>query len=68
MSDTAWLVELGSDPPQWFEGRSEDNFVTDANEAMRFARREDAQRAIGWLVAPGVRRGCKATEHMWPEP
>jgi hypothetical protein len=63
--ETAWLVELGCLPPQWWTGRAGDMFSGDANDAMRFARREDAEVAIAWLVEPGTRRGCKALEHMW---
>lgn len=60
-----WLVELGCSPPKWWAGQNPYYFTTDANEAMRFSRREDAERAIGWLVAPGWREGCRALEHGW---
>ncbi len=73
MAESGWLIELGSNPPRWWEGRPSallgvrqaDPFTPDAGQAIRFARREDAERAIGWLVQEGVREGCKATEHMW---
>ncbi len=69
---TAWLVALGSSTPQWWTGRG-DEWTTDVDGtklnpskcAMRFARREDAERAIGWLVKEGTRDGCKAEEHIW---
>jgi hypothetical protein len=68
----AWLVALGSSTPQWWTGRG-DEWTTDvdgtlhhaAKCAMRFARKEDAERAIGWLVKEGTRDGCKAEEHIW---
>lgn len=71
----AWLVELGSSPPQWWTGRGDEwtSYVdgtpsqrgTGADSAIRFARRDDAERAIGWLLDKGIARGCKATEHLW---
>ncbi len=68
----AWLIALGSSTPQWWTGRG-DEWTPDvdgtrqnpAHCAMRFARREDAERAIGWLVKEGTRDGCKAEEHLW---
>lgn len=69
----AWLVALGSSPPQWWTGRGPNEWTLSvdgtsrfpADCAMRFARREDAERAIGWLVKEGVRDGCKAEGHIW---
>lgn len=63
----AWLIELGSMPPQWFTGRFSQDFTTDANDAIRFAREEDARRAIFYMVDPNVARGCKAVEHGWSD-
>ena len=65
--ELAWLIELGSATPQWFTGRGADEFTTDANDALRFSREQDAYLAIFYLVAPGVRRGCKAVEHGWSD-
>jgi hypothetical protein len=68
----AWLVALGCSPPRWWTGRGDE--WTDAVDgttgnpacsAMRFARREDAERAIGWLLDKTLSRGCKAEEHLW---
>lgn len=69
---TAWLVALGSMPPTWWTGRG-DEWTPDvggtklhpAQCAIRFARREDAERAIGWLIEKTLARGCKAEEHIW---
>ncbi len=75
--DMGWLVELGCSPPRWWTGRGDEwtlhvdgtpcscSGPHGADSAIRFARREDAERAIGWLVKEGTRDGCKATEHMW---
>jgi hypothetical protein len=73
---TAWLVELhGPGGPQWWTGRG-DEWTTHvdgtpsprgngADSAIRFARREDAERAIGWLLEKQLARGCRASEHLW---
>lgn len=63
----AWLIELGSLPPQWFTGRAAGGFTTDANDAIRFAREEDARRAMFYVVDPMVARGCKIVEHGWSD-
>ncbi len=69
---TAWLVALGSSPPRWWTGRGDEwtdsvdgTVQHPANCAIRFARREDAERAIGWLLEKNLARGCKAEEHLW---
>ena len=61
-------AEAGSSPPLWWTGRGAAMFSGDANEAMRFARFEDAERARAWLVERGISRGCKSTERLWPKP
>ncbi len=71
--EKAWLVEIQpSGGPQWWTGRGDEwtPYVDGSQRnptlsAMRFAREEDANRAIGWLVDKGVARGAKATEHIW---
>lgn len=69
--ETAWLI--GRVGPQWWTGRMGDEW-TDAVDgttlnptkaAIRFARREDAERAIGWLVPKEHREFCQAEEHIW---
>lgn len=70
---TAWLVEIQpAGGPQWWTGRGDEwtaevdgTKLNPAHGAMRFSRREDAERAIGWLIDKNLARGCKATEHLW---
>lgn len=67
---TAWLIaRVGR---QWWTGRG--NEWTDAVDgglhdtgrcAIRFARKEDAARAIGWLVDAQHQDFCHAEEHVW---
>lgn len=58
-SEIAWLVEQSfDDAPHWWYGS---DFTADANEAVRFCRKEDAEQVI-------LERGlvdARATEHMW---
>lgn len=71
--EIAWLIALGSSTPQWWTGRGDNEWTAEvdgtqrnpAHTAIRFARKEDAERAIGWLVKEGTRDGCKAEEHIW---
>jgi hypothetical protein len=68
---TAWLIEHTSYPTWWTGRRGATLFSTDANEAVRFVRKEDAERVAG-LIIPQA--STKVTEHMWydeaagPEP
>lgn len=62
-SEFGWLIELGSDPPRYWEGFDAGSFTANAFGALRFARAVDAQRAIAWLVEKGANSGCKAVEH-----
>lgn len=69
--ERAWLVELqtaGSATARWWTGARWKGvmlFEPDANKAIRFARRCDAEQAIGWLVSEGTKDGITATEHIW---
>lgn len=63
---TAWLIEMAQCPRWWrvpsaFSDKGE--FVQDASQAVRFARREDAQAVIDWLGLP-----ARPTEHVWIPP
>lgn len=62
--ETAWLIELRGSRPTWWSLHPEEEpgWVPDANKALRFSRKEDAEAYIndtGWTDA-------FATEHMWP--
>lgn len=65
--ETAWLIEIpGSDVvgPMYHQLEYDDEWTPDANKALRFARRQDAQAYIdytGWTVP-------KPVEHMWCDP
>jgi len=62
--ETGWLIELGtsvSATPSWYCGDFDDCWTTDSLKAIRYARKEDAQRvidSIGWTEA-------FPTEHQW---
>lgn len=64
--ETAWLIEVMGDneTPTYHQLVHDDDWTFDANKALRFARREDAQAYIdhiGWTVP-------KPVEHMWCDP
>jgi hypothetical protein len=63
--ETAWLIELPEKSgPKYFQPVWDDDWTPDVNKALRFARKEDAERYIehvGWNRA-------KAVEHMWCDP
>ena len=61
MSETAWLIEYGNG--SYWDGRGEETGMRDVNDAVRFARREDAERVCHWIVKQ--RGGARVTEHMW---
>lgn len=68
-AESAWLIEntIGSCAVWWRAtpscGRT---FTTDANEAVRFPRKQDAEKVIRALAhSDPFMRGAKATDHMW---
>lgn len=66
----AWLIEEDSEAGpngRWWRGGNKwnaDNFSADANEAIRFARKEDAEKVIRTTLADEAYR-LVATEHGW---
>jgi hypothetical protein len=63
--ETGWLIEMRSGTPQWFypgeDGEDGQRWTTDSLEALRFARKVDAEAYIedlGWT-------GVVASEHQW---
>ncbi len=72
MTETGWLIEfyIGGRAvwwsAVWVDGRA---WTTDANNAVRFTRKEDAARVIQWIATDPCFWGAVATEHMWcPSP
>ena len=69
--EVAWLVENGR--LEWWTGKkagSDAEFTNKIDDAMRFSRAEDAERARCYLLEP-IARHLRSTEHMWcakPEP
>lgn len=65
-SEVAWLIELAGNhgAPNYFQLEHDNDWTSDANRALRFARRQDAQAYIyhiGWTEP-------KPVEHMWLGP
>lgn len=62
VNETGWLIEryVNGELRYWC-GRSADNFLPKNDEAIRFARAEDAGVVLAWLCG-GMGR---VAEHMW---
>lgn len=68
-TETGWLIEntIGG-RGVWWRARNEcgRTWTTDACDAIRFARKEDAERVIGALQkSDPFMSGAFATDHMW---
>lgn len=63
-----WLIETARQT--YWDGRKvgdDANYVSDANEACRFARVEDAEIVRCWLLDTGPQK-LRSTEHMFVKP
>ena len=78
-AESAWLVEWNAHGygPQWWGFNhapgSHSDWCADANNAVRFARQEDAERMRLHIIAVkgmtgrhDYERSITATEHAWP--
>lgn len=68
----AWLIErpqaITKNGPLWWTGTpAAGNWTLDANDAVRFTRRQDAERVIHAVASLAV-SGAIATEHVWLAP
>lgn len=63
LSELGWLIEAKISPALWLQVDPVEKtyrWTNDANEAVRFARKADAENVIGlWSLV------AAATEHMW---
>jgi hypothetical protein len=59
--ETGWLIELPreNDSPRWWDGGA---WTTDHLEAVRFARRQDAERV---MLKQHYGLGVIALQHVW---
>lgn len=69
MVESGWLIEIVMGGRAWWwmaDNGCGRQWTTDANEAIRFARKLDAERLIQRLGSTRVDfRGAYATDHMW---
>lgn len=71
--ESAWLIELANSDgtvlaPAHYFGLDERGWTTDHYSAIRFCRKEDAERAIQLLrgfIYTGSSEKAIATEHSW---
>jgi len=61
----AWLIEANG---TYWDGRAAGaaGFDADPNQAVRFARQEDAERVKYWLLKEHA-FALRSTEHVWLE-
>jgi len=63
-TDFAWLIENAElANVQYWTGQGVEHWSFNPNEAMRFVRKEDAERALGWLVP--ARHYTRIAQHGW---
>lgn len=58
-----WLIEFReANRPTWWDGRGPNTSTNDANDAIRFSRKQDAERvaSLGFM-----KRKYIITEHSW---
>jgi len=61
--ETGWLIEnAGGLAPAYWDGRGWNTFHYNPNEAVRFARKEDADRVKVWICQNSA---LLSTEHAW---
>lgn len=62
--ETAWLIETGDH--MYWDGKkaNSDGFTHDPNDAVRFARFEDSERIIHWLMEKD-RVFLVSRQHVW---
>lgn len=78
MSETAWVIEASFMPPHYIEVRDlgcvEFHWTDDANKALRFARKQDAEAVLDLLfesTLPFRQLVCgpfpqpQARQHVW---
>lgn len=70
VSEQVWLIESASPlgVTQYWDGRRDNSFTIDPNEAVRFARFEDAERVRGWTLREPIRHHCRSVAHLWCAP
>jgi hypothetical protein len=63
MNESGWIIEANG---AYWDGRSCDQsaFTSDLNEAVRFARFEDAERIKYWLLQSHA-FALRSTQHVW---
>jgi hypothetical protein len=66
--EKAWLIErrqdVSGEPPRYWAGGDFLGWTTDINDAIRFARREDALRVHDRHKGP-ILGYCNVVEHLW---
>ena len=61
---SGWVIERYG---CYWDGRGRDTFVSSRFhlEAVRFARKQDAERVLEWSINEALRTACAVIEHVW---
>lgn len=71
MTTFAWVIEQnpgGGANPSYWDGRGIASFTHEHEEAIRFARQQDAMTVMFYTLSDKGRAFCRVTEHGWGEP
>lgn len=64
-TELGWVIECGPEPLYWVgHGIHRDGFDDDADNAIRFARFQDAEQVRCWLLKENG-WAMKSTQHSW---
>lgn len=64
--ETAWLIEIPGSQPRYFAGWASEPLSADAFAAVRFQRKQDAQRMLDFLEPRLFElRDAVVREHAW---
>lgn len=65
-SAAAFVIEdTGGASPSYWTGQGPDKWSFNHDDAMRFSRKQDAERALGWLVP--AKHYTRVSEHIWTQ-
>jgi hypothetical protein len=64
--ESGWVLECGT-PPKYICGRKDKIVTKNPDEALRFARKQDAQVIATWFQVQAAKLGLvwRTTQHLW---
>lgn len=67
ITEYAWVIEgvWWDSVPVYWDGYGECSFDKDHQRAIRFARKDDAERVLRYIIRPSANALYKVVEHGW---